>query len=132
VIVEGANSGIQLWQEIKSLPGVNCILPKPTSDKATRMMLASALLESGRVYLLESAPWLATFRKEVLAFPNGRYDDQVDSVSQYLNWAKNRFPKRKAVIFGTSHLNYWPSQPPGTIGDYSPRPPPTQSMWWDR
>jgi phage terminase large subunit-like protein len=27
---------------------------------------------------------------ELLAFPNGRHDDQVDSVSQFLKWAAVR------------------------------------------
>ena len=30
------------------------------------------------------------FLLELLAFPNGRHDDQVDSVSQFLNWASQR------------------------------------------
>ena len=28
------------------------------------------------------------FLNEMLAFPNGRHDDQVDSVSQFLNWVQ--------------------------------------------
>ena len=36
------------------------------------------------------APWLACFMNELLAFPNGRHDDQVDSVSQFLKWEWNR------------------------------------------
>ena len=30
---------------------------------------------------------LEELKKELLAFPNGRHDDQVDSISQFLNWA---------------------------------------------
>ena len=33
---------------------------------------------------------LATFLDELLAFPRGRHDDQVDSVSQFLKWAWGR------------------------------------------
>ena len=31
--------------------------------------------------LPNSAPWLGEFLTELLSFPNGRHDDQVDSVS---------------------------------------------------
>ena len=32
------------------------------------------------------APWLAAFRSELKAFPSGRYDDQADSFSQFVNY----------------------------------------------
>jgi hypothetical protein len=40
------------------------------------------------VYLPKDPPWLSDFLHEMLAFPNGRHDDQVDGVSQFLNWAQ--------------------------------------------
>jgi hypothetical protein len=33
------------------------------------------------------------YRRELLAFPGGRHDDQVDSTSQFLIWAEQRTPK---------------------------------------
>jgi hypothetical protein len=30
------------------------------------------------LYLPQNAPWLPQLRSELLAFPNGKYDDQVD------------------------------------------------------
>jgi phage terminase large subunit-like protein len=36
--------------------------------------------------LPNKAPWLEDLRAEVLAFPNGRHDDQVDALSQLLLW----------------------------------------------
>jgi predicted phage terminase large subunit-like protein len=50
------------------------------------MVAQSAKIEAGHVYLPKDAPWLATFLRELLAFPNGANDDQVDSVSQFLIW----------------------------------------------
>lgn len=43
-----------------------------------------------QVYLPERAPWLPAYVHEILTFPNGKYDDQVDSTSQALNWFKGR------------------------------------------
>ncbi len=33
---------------------------------------------------------LDEFKAEIMAFPNGRFDDQVDSLSQFLGWAEHR------------------------------------------
>jgi hypothetical protein len=43
-------------------------------------------LESGSLQLPKSAHWLKDFLKEYLAFPNGKYDDQIDALSQFLSW----------------------------------------------
>jgi phage terminase large subunit-like protein len=51
------------------------------------MAAQSAKIEAGHVYLPREADWLDSFLLELLAFPHGRYDDQVDSVSQFLKWS---------------------------------------------
>ena len=56
------------------------------------MVAQSAKIEAGQVHLPREAEWLDTFLHELLAFPNGRHDDQVDSVSQFLKWASLRGP----------------------------------------
>ncbi len=51
------------------------------------MAAQSAKIEAGRVYLPKSAAWLG----ELLSFPNGRHDDQVDSVTQFLRWLQDAY-----------------------------------------
>jgi hypothetical protein len=63
------------------------ISSKPDGSKMDRMLAQSAKIEAGHVHLPKQADWLDTFLLELLAFPHGRHDDQVDSVSQFLNWA---------------------------------------------
>ncbi len=63
---------------------------KPEGDKIIRASTASAQIEAGRLYLPEDAPWLADFEHELVTFPNGRHDDQVDAHSQFLNWSRHR------------------------------------------
>ena len=63
---------------------------KPDGSKAERMLAQSAKIEAGHMYLPKKCDWSDTFLLELLAFPNGRNDDQVDSVSQFLNWAALR------------------------------------------
>ncbi len=64
----------------------------------TRMSNQSAHIEARQVFLPESAPWLDEFKAEIMAFPNGRFDDQVDSLSQFLGWAERN--KRNRVVCG--------------------------------
>jgi predicted phage terminase large subunit-like protein len=49
-----------------------------------RLHLQTPVIENGRVFLPNSAPWLAEFLKEVTGFPGSKYDDQVDSMAQAL------------------------------------------------
>jgi hypothetical protein len=46
-------------------------------------------IENGFVYVADSAPWLQGFLHEISVLPNGRHDDQADSMSQALDWFKN-------------------------------------------
>ena len=57
---------------------------------ADRVVAQSAKIEAGHVHLPKEADWLDTFLHELLAFPTGRHDDQVDSVSQFLKWSSRR------------------------------------------
>jgi predicted phage terminase large subunit-like protein len=54
------------------------------------MQAQTPKLESGSLILPRSAPWLDDFLIEYLAFPKGRHDDQIDALSQFLEWRRNR------------------------------------------
>ena len=91
VLIEEAGPGLHLIQEFRANPAPGVPLPigiKPEKDKLVRMEAQSARFEAGQVHLPEEAPWLGDFLHEILAFPNSRHDDQIDSVSQFLNWAE--------------------------------------------
>jgi phage terminase large subunit-like protein len=65
---------------------VSAIGRHPKENKETRMCRHQGRLEAGRVLLPHEAPWLADFESELLAFPSGRYDDQVDALMLFLDW----------------------------------------------
>lgn len=52
-----------------------------TADKATRAQPIRGRMAMGKVYLPRNAPWVAELLDELLRFPAGRHDDQVDSLS---------------------------------------------------
>lgn len=86
VLVEEKSSGIQLVQELKRerVAGVEPI--NPTGDKYQRLYNQTPLMASGRFFLPQQAPWLRDYIHELITFPRGRYNDQVDSTSQALEW----------------------------------------------
>ena len=45
---------------------------------------ASFDIASGKVLLPREARWLEDFKREVITFPNGRHDDQVDALTQLI------------------------------------------------
>lgn len=49
------------------------------ADKPTRSRSIQARTSMGKVYLPSKAPWLADFTQELLVFPAGKHDDQVDA-----------------------------------------------------
>ena len=87
VLIEDASSGAALIGDLRHEGKLRPIPIRPDREKIVRLEAQSALIEAGHVLLPETAPWLSDFQLEILAFPHGRYDDQVDSVSQFLSWA---------------------------------------------
>lgn len=86
ILIEDKASGTQLIQDLRH--ELRCIQPiMPEGDKIMRMHSQTALIENGSVHIPHAAPWLAKFLHEMASFPNGRFDDQVDSTSQFLIWA---------------------------------------------
>ena len=53
-------------------------------SKIERMEMVSPLIEAGRLWLPLTAPWRASFLKNLLEFPYGVSDDWPDAVSQLL------------------------------------------------
>ena len=95
VITEDKGSGTSLIQDLRADSGgaPGPIAFQPDGDKITRMAAQSAKIEGRQVLLPRRADWLDELRAELMQFPYGRYDDQVDSLSQFLYWVsqKSRF-----------------------------------------
>ena len=93
ILIEDQASGTALQQTLKR-DGYTVRPIKPKGDKVMRMRVHTPTLEAGKVLLQKDAPWLNELRAEVLAFPYGKCDDQVDALSQLMTWAEDwRIPK---------------------------------------
>lgn len=86
ILVEDASTGIALGQELKQ-SGIFTVKPVPIErDKVGRLFVHQAKFECGLVLFPRKAPFLAELEAELLTFPQGKYDDQVDSLSQALSY----------------------------------------------
>jgi len=88
ILIEDKASGTQLIQDLQADGVYSTTRYESPLDKVSRMSTASSMIENGFVHLPERADWLEAYRHEISVFPNGQYDDQVDSTSQALDWAK--------------------------------------------
>jgi predicted phage terminase large subunit-like protein len=93
ILIEQAASGLALLQSLGQETSLPAIAVRPKYDKETRVGQVSDLIEAGRVFLPQEEPWLADFEQEILAFPYGKHDDQVDSMTHFLRWAIARDSK---------------------------------------
>jgi predicted phage terminase large subunit-like protein len=118
IVIEDAGPGMNLLQDLQrsSMPAgvTRPIGVKPEGSKLERMAAQSAKIEAGQVHLPKSAPWLGDFLTELLAFPNGRHDDQVDSISQFLRWwqldsSRTHIPICMPIIISRPRQWQWPT-----------------------
>jgi predicted phage terminase large subunit-like protein len=86
VIVEGIGSGASLYQNIRRTEEDPFWIKtlQPSKSKEHRASQQTVKFEQGRVFLPKEAPWLKDYEDELLSFPNGKHDDQVDSTVQFL------------------------------------------------
>ena len=88
ILVEDRASGVQLIQEIQRKGKWSVAACQPVGDKAMRLRGQTPMMRAGFVYLPADAPWLDEYLRELTAFPNTRFADQVDSTSQFLAWVR--------------------------------------------
>lgn len=98
ILIEDKGSGTSLIQTLRAGSGARPVAIQTKDDKVTRLNRVLPMIEAGQVHFPQDKPWLADLFHELLGFPNARHDDQVDSVSQYLSWTRDR------VIFEYSFI----------------------------
>ena len=92
LLIEDKASGTQLIQMLNAQRdhhGYKFVIEsiKPDTDKVSRLMGVSAYIENGTLRFLQEAAWWPDFKKELLGFPNSKYKDQVDALTQCINYA---------------------------------------------
>lgn len=75
ILVEDKSSGMSVIQDLKQETLLPVLAIEPENDKITRMSVETPTIESGRVWIPETAQWLFDFESEISSFPNGSHDD---------------------------------------------------------
>jgi predicted phage terminase large subunit-like protein len=84
IMIEDASTGIALAQELRQA-GTYAVRPIPVErDKIGRLYVQQSKFEAGLVLFPKGARFLPELETELLTFPQGKTDDQVDSISQAL------------------------------------------------
>lgn len=91
VLIEDAASGKALWPEFRIKGPMRPIMwNAPSESKLERLIAQTGWMEAGKIMLPEDAPWLEAYLHELKSAPNCRYWDQVDSTTQFLEFAMSR------------------------------------------
>ncbi len=88
ILIEDKASGTGLIQHLQAETTERVKAINPKGDKLLRLENETPAMEAGKVILPEEAVWLFDFETELFSFPASEHDDQVDSVSQFLMWAR--------------------------------------------
>ncbi len=103
ILIEEAGLGRTLVKDLKAA-GLSAVGVIPEGDKLTRVSLQVEKFENRRVFFPREAPWLADLQDEVVAFPNGRYDDQVDALIQGLAYKRPTSSWNEASLKGLENF----------------------------
>lgn len=90
ILVEAKANGEAIIDSVKG--EVKKVVPiSPKSSKEERAEAIAPMFEAGDVYLPHPSicPWIEDFINELKVFPNGKHDDQVDSMTQALEYLDN-------------------------------------------
>ena len=114
-IIEKKASGQSLIQDLRR-SGLPVMDYTPDRDKVSRVYAASPMLEAGRVWLPSNKRWADDLMEELITFPHGRHDDQVDALVMAVhymreswrlghpddpNWEDDENPRRQ------KRVGYW-------------------------
>ena len=74
----------------------------PKHDKTSRAYTVLPVISVGRLFIVDqlgSNEWVNPLINELLVFPNGRYDDQVDSIVQAINYMEPKVNSQSKIYF---------------------------------
>lgn len=98
IIIEDANEGRALFQRMVTSTRLPLRAYSPTKDKEFRATPLANIYAAGRVWHPLHAKWVKTYEAELVAFPRGVYDDQVDAVAGAFNASVRPGPQFRSLI----------------------------------
>lgn len=92
ILVEDKANGSAVIESLQADPDFgSCVIAvNPQGDKVSRANAASVEVEAGSVYLPEDADYVSALVRTLATFPAVKHDDDVDALSQFINWRRSR------------------------------------------
>lgn len=123
VVCVGVEDG-QIWKSISTTFLKACeekrhwpsfeVLP-PLTDKLVRASPLRGRMQSGKVFFDKAATWWPTLEHELLRFPAGKHDDQIDALAWCIRLLLGRSaPKQKE--YGPKKMKSWRDRLKGLQG----------------
>jgi predicted phage terminase large subunit-like protein len=100
ILIEDKASGQGLVQDLEAETTLPVIAIQPESDKIVRANRAAPTVQAGNIYLPLDKPWTAALVDKLCAFPGVKFDDDVDSFTQYINWVRSQPSGIPAAVTG--------------------------------
>jgi predicted phage terminase large subunit-like protein len=106
IVIEATGQGPALSSDIKPQNGMEVVHVMPTANKLDRLRQHRHTIRSGRVQLPQEAPWREDFVNEVATFPLTDFDDQIDAMTQFLDWiSAHPNPKKRPSMALVAGVN---------------------------
>ena len=104
LLIEDKGSGTQYIQLMSQKSSAPIVPMSPNNNsKEFRLDGVSPMFEAGRVFIPKAGLWVPEYESELLSFPMGKYDDQVDMTSQYLAWVRKKITRGSRPLTGQEH-----------------------------
>ncbi len=94
ILIEDTANGPALISELKRKGRKEIYKIKPHRSKRARFRPHIEKIVAGHVHLPVDGTFCPSFVEELVEFPHGASDDQVDALSQYLTWVEQQDPSK--------------------------------------
>ena len=110
-LIEATAMGPQLISDVAGRRQTQVVEINPDGrSKIERLAKHFPAIRKKRVLLPENAEWREAYLAEMLNFPNGKFDDQVDATTQYLDWIADNpalpMPDPRGVAAGVNSMGH--------------------------
>ncbi len=90
ILIEAKGSGLSLIQTARETTRSPIIEIVPVRDKVTRLSAVTPFFESGKIFFPKDHELIDNLLNEMDMFPNGKNDDIVDTISQFLGFVRGK------------------------------------------
>ena len=87
--IEDRTTGTAAIQRFKR-DGITVKSMKADRQKITRALIGSIWIENGKIFFPKRISWLNELESELISFPHGSHDDQVDALAYAAGFSNNR------------------------------------------